>query len=39
VGVDLQVLQSGTANETYQENSFVVYRLSSSSYLYSTVVG
>ncbi len=39
VGVDLQVLQSGTAEEKYQENSFAVYRLSSSSYLYSTVVG
>ncbi len=39
VGVDLQVLQQGTQKESYQENAFVVYRLSSASYLYSTVVG
>jgi len=36
VGVDLQVDVAGT---TVQENSFVVYRLSSASYLYSPLVG
>jgi hypothetical protein len=36
VGVDLQVDVAGT---TIQENSFVVYRLSSASYLYSPLVG
>jgi hypothetical protein len=36
VGVDLQVDVAGT---TIQENSFVVYRLSSTSYLYSPLVG
>jgi hypothetical protein len=36
IGVDLQVDEPGTA---VQENSFVTYRLSSSSYLYSPLVG
>jgi len=36
VGVDLQVDVAGT---TVQENSFVVYRLSSASFLYSPLVG
>jgi hypothetical protein len=36
VGVDLQVAVAGT---TIQENSFVVYRLSSASFLYSPLVG
>jgi Prokaryotic N-terminal methylation motif len=36
VGVDLQVEVAGTS---VQENSFVVYRLSSTSYLYSPLVG
>ncbi len=39
VGVDLQVLQSGTQHETMQENSFTVYRLSSASYLYRVNLG
>ncbi len=39
VGVDLQVLQAGSQNETYQENSFTVYRLSSASYLYRANLG
>jgi hypothetical protein len=39
VNVDLQVLQSGSQTETYQENSFTVYRLSSASYLYRTNLG
>lgn len=39
VGVDLQVVQPGLQTETYQENSFVVYRLSSSSYLYRQNLG
>ncbi len=36
VGVDIQVHVAGAP---FQENSFVVYRLSSASYLYSTLVG
>jgi hypothetical protein len=36
VGVDLQVDVQGTP---IQENAFVVYRLSSASYLYSPLVG
>ena len=39
VGVDLQVVQAGSQKETYQENSFVVYRLSSASYLYRQNLG
>ena len=39
VGVDLQVVQAGLAKETYQENSFAVYRLSSASYLYRQNLG
>ena len=39
VGVDLQVLQPGTHTENYQESSFQVYRLSSSSYLYRANLG
>jgi hypothetical protein len=36
VGVDLEVQVPGSA---IQENAYTVYRLSSSSYLYSTLVG
>lgn len=36
VGVDLDVQSPGSP---YQENAYTVYRLSSSSYLYSTLVG
>jgi hypothetical protein len=39
VGVDLQVVQAGSQKETYQESSFVVYRLSSASYLYRQNLG
>jgi prepilin-type N-terminal cleavage/methylation domain-containing protein len=39
VGVDLQVVRAGLQKETYQESSFVTYRLSSSSYLYSQNLG
>lgn len=39
VTVDLQVLQPGSRTEAYQENSFTVYRLSSSSYLYRANLG
>ncbi len=39
VGVDLQVVQAGSATETFQENSFTVYRLSSASYLYRANLG
>ncbi|MGP0108193.1 MAG: type II secretion system protein [Acidimicrobiales bacterium] len=39
VGVDLQVLQAGSQHENYQENSFVVYRLSSASSLYRQNLG
>ena len=36
VGIDLEVQSAGSP---VQENAFTVYRLSSSSYLYSTLVG
>ena len=39
VRVDLQVLQPDSRTEAYQENSFTVYRLSSSSYLYRANLG
>ena len=39
VQVDLQVLVSGVRPETYQEDSFVVYRLTSTSFLYSPYLG
>jgi hypothetical protein len=39
VGVDLQVVQAGSQSESYQENSFTVYRLSSASYLYRANLG
>jgi hypothetical protein len=39
VNVDLQVVQAGNQTETYQENSFTVYRLSSASYLYRANLG
>jgi hypothetical protein len=39
VGVDLQVVRAGLSTETYQENAFTVYRLSSASYLYSANLG
>jgi hypothetical protein len=39
VGVDLQVVQPGSSTETFQENSFTVYRLSSASYLYRANLG
>jgi Prokaryotic N-terminal methylation motif len=40
VEIDLQVETPGSTNPTpYEENDFVVYRLSSSSYQYSSIVG
>jgi hypothetical protein len=40
VEIDLQVEAPGSTNSTpYEENDFVVYRLSSSSYLYNPLVG
>jgi len=39
VRVDLQVLQSGTTPEIYQEDNFVIYRLTSTSFFYSPYLG
>ncbi len=40
VEIDLQVQTPGSTNSTpYEENDYVVYRLSSSSYLYNALVG
>lgn len=40
IEIDLQVEAPGSSNPTpYEENDFVVYRLSSSSYLYNSLVG
>jgi hypothetical protein len=36
VGVDIEVQTSGSK---YQENAYTTYRLSSASYLYSTLIG